>query len=217
MILHGCFLFPSFVQATEGLLGNQARRLPVTWVSDVERGHPLRELKFFITSKSGVGNSFSCLWDWNMLVARRIKGVFHDSNYLQHFEDLSTAPKRFRNKYPFNKVSQKIPNIIYGFIPTKQGNLSRDFLFGSIRTRGHRFGWGGIWSMELRCQFVESLLFVRIHPFSSIHFCFFCWNPNGLRRFYFLSDDELLSIMSQTRWMGDLDGWWVVCEQVVMS
>ena len=137
------FLFPCFVQPTEGLLGNQARRLPVTWVSDVERGPPFEELTSFIASKSGVGNSFSCLWDWNMLVARRIKGVFHDSNYLQHFDYLSTAPKRFKKSIPFNKVSQKIPKIIYCFSPTKQGNLSPGiFLFGSIRTRGHRFGWG---------------------------------------------------------------------------
>ena len=115
------FLFPCFVQPTEGLLGNQARRLPVTWVSDVERGPPFEELTSFIASKPGVGNSFSCLWDWNMLVARRIKGVFHDSNYLQHFDYLSTAPKRFKKSIPFNKVSQKIPKIIYCFSPTKQG------------------------------------------------------------------------------------------------
>ena len=139
MILHGCFLFPSFVQVTEGLLGNQARGLPVTWdsqlfgssftrVSDVERGHPLRELTFFITSKSGVGNSFSCLWDWNMLVARRIKGVFQDSNYLQHSEYLSTPPKRFKNKYPIQQGFPKDSQDYLWFFPHQTRKpFSRDF------------------------------------------------------------------------------------------
>ena len=141
-------------------------------------GHPLRELKSFITSKSGVGNSFSCLWDWNMLVARRIKGVFHDSNYLQHFDYLSTAPKRFKKKYPiqqgFPKDSQ---DYLVFFIHQTRKPFSRDFFVRIDPNKRPPFWLGGNLvhgARSTRCQFVESLLFVRIHPFSSIHFCFFC-------------------------------------------
>ena len=135
---------------------------------------PFEGIKIFYHLQIGVGNSFSCLWDWNMLVARRIKGVFHDSNYLQHSEYLSTPPKRFKSKYPiqqgFPKDSQ---DYLLFFPPPNKETFLQGFFCSDRSEQEATVLVGGEFVHGARCQFVESLLFVRIHPFPSIHFCFF--------------------------------------------
>lgn len=128
------FSFP-FVRPTDkGLLGNQARRLPVTWDSQPFGSAPFEGIKIFITPKSGVGNSFSCLWDWNMLVARRIKGVFHDLNYLQHFDYLSSTQKIQKRILHSQGFPQDSQDYLWFFPPPNKETFLQGFFGCSDRS-----------------------------------------------------------------------------------